>query len=184
MCLKSLQSEFSLILPLVCGAIGWFANVFWENSKYKREQKTYYWKEKINAGKKASEYYLEYLNLLNLIRLQFKLYEESIIDGESLLVQMHQKEIEFYSNKLQQFPHYEYHHINLFYEIIDEKNYQIVNENTEILQRINKMNQSGDIKDNEVSELFGKMCKNYEKLYNNVQFQIRKVQKDLKIEVN
>ena len=181
MCIKLFQSEFGLIFPIFCGAVGWFANFIWENSKYKREQKTYYWKEKINAGKKATEFYLEFLNLLNLYRLQFKLYKESIIDGESLLVNIQQKESEFYAQKLKQFPHFEYHHINLFYDLIDDENYQIVNENIEILQKINRISQSEDVK--EISELFGKMGHNYEKLYNNVLLQIRKVQKDLQIEV-
>src|SRR5690606_25093198 len=171
------------LFPILCGVIGWFANVIWENSKYKREQKTYYWKEKINAGKKATEFYLEYLNLLNLFRLQFKLYKESFIDGESLLILIQQKEIEFYSQKLKQFPHYEYHHINLFYELIEDKNYLIVNENTETLQKINRINQSEDVKDNEISELFGKIGDNYEKLYNNVLLQLKKIQKDLENEV-
>ena len=181
MCITYLQSIFGLIFPVLCGAVGWFANVIWENSKYKREQKTYYWKEKINAGKKATEFYLEFLNLLNLYRLQFKLYKESIINGESLLVNIQQKESEFYTQKLKQFPHFEYHHINLFYDLIEDENYQIVNDNIEILQKINKINQSEDVKD--TSELFGELGNNYEKLYNNVLLLIRKIQKDLQIEV-
>jgi hypothetical protein len=181
MCVKYFQTEFSLIFPILCGAVGWFANVIWENSKYKREQKTYYWKEKIDAGKKATEFYLEFLNLLNVYRLQFKLYQDSIIDGESLLVNIQQKESEFLEQKLKQFPHFEYHHINLFYDLIDDENYQIVYENIEILQEINRINQSENI--NEISELFCKMGHNYEKLYNNVLLLIRKVRKDLQIEV-
>ena len=181
MYLKYFQTEFSLIFPILCGAVGWFANVIWENSKFKREQKTYYWKEKIDAGKKATEFYLEFLNLLNVYRLQFKLYQDSIIDGESLLVNIQQKESEFFEQKLKQFPHFEYHHINLFYDLIDDENYQIVNENIEILQEINRIKQSGDVK--KISELFGKMGHNYEKLYNNVLKLIRKVQQDLQIEV-
>ena len=86
MCITYIKPVFGLLLSVICGAVGWFANVIWENSKYKREQKTYYWKEKITAGKKATEFYVEFLNLLNLYRIQFKLYKDSVIDGESLLV--------------------------------------------------------------------------------------------------
>ena len=181
--IKYSQTVLNIIIPMFFGLIGWIANVMWEKSKYKREQKTYYWKEKINAGKKATEFYLELLNLLNLYRLQFKLYKESIIDGESLLVNIHQKESEFYEQKLKQFPHFEYHHINLFYDLIEEENYQIVNENIEILQKINRINQSKDLKNNEISDLFGKMGDNYEKLYNNVLLHLKKVQKDLENQV-
>lgn len=170
------------LFPILCGVIGWFANVIWENSKYKREQKTYYWKEKINAGKKATEFYLEYLNLLNLFRLQFKLYKESIIDDKDLLEQI-QSENKFYSQKLKQFPHYEHHHINLFYELIEDKNYQIVNENAEIFQKINRISQSENVIENEISELFDKMGNNYEKIYSNVLLQLKKIQKDLENEV-
>ena len=77
--IKYYQTTLDIIIPMFFGLIGWIANVMWEKSKYKREQKTYYWKEKINAGKKATEYYLEYLNLLNLIRFQFKFYLSLLI---------------------------------------------------------------------------------------------------------
>lgn len=180
---KCSQTELNIIIPIFCGVIGWIANVIWEKSKYKREQKTYYWKEKINAGKKATEFYLEYLNLLNLFRLQFKLYKDNIIEGESLLVFIQQKKIDFYSHKLEQFPHYEHHHINLFYDLIEDNNFKIVNDNIEILGKIEKINQSKTIKDNEISELFGKMGDNYEKLYNVVLLQLKKIQKDLENEV-
>lgn len=177
MCITYVQPVFGLLLPILFGAIGWFANVIWENSKYKREQKSYYWKEKINAGKKATEFYVEFLNLLNLYRIQFKLYKDSVIDGESLLVNIQQKESEFYIQKLKQFPHFEYHHINLFYNFTEIENYQIVNENIEIVRKLNKINQSEDIEG--ISELFNEMGKNYEKLYDNVLLQLRKVQEDL-----
>lgn len=180
--IKYFQAEFSLIISILFGAVGWFANVIWEKSKYKREQKTYYWKEKISAGKKATEFYLEYVNLLNLFRLQIKLYKQGLINGDNLLIFIQQKSIEFYSQKINQFPHYEYHHINLFYNLIDDKNYQIVNENTEILQRINTINQSEDTKEDEINELFGKMEDNYEKLYNNVLSHLNCIQNDLKNE--
>ena len=181
--IKYYQTILDIIIPMFFGLIGWIANLMWEKSKYKREQKTYYWKEKINAGKKATEFYLELLNLLNLYRLQFKLYKESIIDGESLLVNIHQKESEFYEQKLKQFPHFEYHHINLFYDLIEEENYQIVNENIQILQKINRINQSKELNNNEISDLFGKMGDNYKKLYNNVLLHLKKVQKDLENQV-
>lgn len=109
------------------------------------------------------------------------MYQDSIIDGESLLVNIQQKERKFHNQKLKQFPHSEYHHINLFYDLIDDENYQIVNENIEILQEINRIKKTGDVK--EISELFGEMGHNYEKLYNNVLLLMRKVQKDLQIEV-
>ncbi|CAM3103722.1 hypothetical protein [Flavobacterium frigoris] len=180
---KYSQKVLNIIIPIFCGVIGWIANVIWEKSKYKREQKTYYWKEKINAGKKATEFYLEYINLLNLIRLQFKLYKDNVIEGENLLINIQQENVEFYSQKLKHFPHYEYHHINLFYELIEDNNFKIVNDNSEILQKINKINQSQIIKNNEISELFGKMEDNYEKLYNNVLLHLKKIQKDLENEV-
>lgn len=180
---KYFQTTLNIIIPIFFGVIGWIANVIWEKSKYKREQKTYYWKEKINAGKKATEFYFEYLNLLNLFRLQFKLYQDNIIEGESLLIFIQQKNIDFNSQKLKQFPHYEYHHINLFYELIDDNNFKIINENTEILQKIENLKQSKDHQGKEISDLFGTMRDNYEKLYNNVILHLKKVQKDLENEV-
>ncbi|TDE04817.1 hypothetical protein [Flavobacterium sandaracinum] len=182
-CVKYSQTVLNFIIPIFCGAIGWIANVIWEKSKYKREQKTYYWKEKINAGKKATEFYLEYINLLNLIRLQFKLYKDNVIEGDNLLINIQQENVEFCSQKLKHFPHYEYHHINLFYELIEDNNFKIVSDNSEILQKINKINQSKNIRDNEINELFGKMEDNYEKLHSNVLLNLKKIQKDLENEV-
>jgi len=45
----------------------------------------------------------------------------------------------------------------LFYKLIEDNNFKIVNDDTEILQKIDKINQSKDVKDNEIGELFGKM---------------------------
>jgi hypothetical protein len=176
---KQIEVIQNLIIPILFSAIGWSANIIWENSKYKREKKTFYWKEKINACKKASEFYFEYLNFLSLAKLQFNLYKNSIIDGETLLIEIQQKEIEFYSKKIQQFPHYEYHHINLFYNLIDEINFQIVLENAEILQKIIKKKSSDSPLESETSELYGLIEKNYDKLQKNILINLQKVQKDL-----
>lgn len=181
--IKCFQTEFSLVVSIFCGVVGWFANVIWESSKYKREQKTYYWKEKINAGKKATEFYLEYINLLTSCRIQFKLYKENRIEDDNLLVIIQQKNIEFQSQKLRQFPHYEYHHINLFYNLIDDQNFLIAHENSEILKKIDSLNHSKDLNDNEIRELWVTMADNYEKLYNNVLIQIQRVRADLINEV-
>ncbi len=66
------------MIAIVSASIGWILrNIFQliiENHKYKREIKTFFWKEKINASKKASEFYLEQLNFLNLVRHQFEIY--------------------------------------------------------------------------------------------------------------
>jgi len=181
--IKYSQTILNIIIPMFFGFIGWIANVMWEKSKYKREQKTYYWKEKINAGKKATEFYFEYLNLLNLIRSQFNLFKKNMIDEQSLLVEIQQREIEFYSNKLKQFPHFEYHHINLFYDLVDDKNYQIIIENNELFQEISKLIKLDNFNVNDISELYGKIESNYEIIYKNIIYLIKKTQKDLELEV-
>jgi hypothetical protein len=101
------------------------------------------------------------------------------------LTQINQKELEFYSRKLQNFPHFEYHHINLFYDLIDDKNYITINENADYFQKIYNINNSNNPEKDEIekSELFDKIGSNYEKIYYKIIFKLKKIQKDLEYEV-
>ena len=83
--------------------------------------------------------------------------------------------------KLKQFPHFEYHHINLFYNFIEVENYQIANENIEIVRKLNKIYQTEDLEG--INELFDEMSKNYENLYNNVLLKMRNVKDDLQKQI-
>jgi DNA-binding ferritin-like protein (Dps family) len=115
-------------IAIVFGALGWsvrnLVQFFIDNSKYNKELKTYFWKEKVKSAKKASEFYLEHMNYLNLLRHQFEIFEKGKIEHQELYDNI-QKEIEFYSNKLKAFPHFEHHHINIFYNFDDERAMEI-----------------------------------------------------------
>ena len=62
-------------IALFSGTIGWLlrnlTQLYIDHKKHKREVRTFFWKEKLLSAKKASEFYLEYINLLNLIQYQF-----------------------------------------------------------------------------------------------------------------
>jgi hypothetical protein len=115
-------------IAIVSGALGWFIRnliqFFIDKSKYNKELKTFFWKEKVNSAKKASEFYLEHMNYLNLLRHQFEIFEKGEIEHQELYNNI-QKEVEFYSNKLKAFPHFEHHHINIFYAFDEERSMEI-----------------------------------------------------------
>ena len=124
-------------IAIVSGAVGWsirnLVQFFIDKSKYNKELKTFFWKEKVNSAKKASEFYLEHMNYLNLLRHQFEIFEKGEIEHQELYDNI-QKEVEFYSNKLKAFPHFEHHHINIFYHF-DEKRAMEINKRTFDIQR-------------------------------------------------
>jgi len=116
-------------IAIVSGALGWFirnlVQFFVDKSKYNKELKTFFWKEKVKSAKKASEFYLEHMNYLNLLRHQFEIFEEGEIEHQELYDNI-QKEVDFYSNKLKAFPHFEHHHINIFYDFDEERSMEII----------------------------------------------------------
>ena len=124
-------------IAIVSGAVGWsirnLVQFFIDKSKYNKELKTFFWKEKVNSAKKASEFYLEHMNYLNLLRHKFEIFEKGEIEHQELYDNI-QKEVEFYSNKLKAFPHFEHHHINIFYHF-DEKRAMEINKRTFDIQR-------------------------------------------------
>lgn len=179
--IEKYPKESILLISITSGSLGWlFRNLFqlfFENKKYWREQKTFFWKEKIGAAKKASEFYLEYLNLLNLIVLQFKLYKEGKIEHQRL-IDLIEQEVNFYDKKLKQFPHFEYHHINLFYNFDQNKNLKLINDNYEVLQKIYELISSKN-NENEIKIQFDKLHENYNTLYSNYLKYINDVREDL-----
>lgn len=183
-------TEFLAVYPKIGATLiattfastGWvFRNLFElyiEKRKYKRELKTYFWKEKINASKKASEFYFEYANFLNLARIQFENYRLQKIE-HSLLIKNFQKEVQFYADKLKSFPHFEHHHINIFYEFDENKSLEINNEINSVNREILELNPEEDNSEN-AKYLFEKIENNYQKLFNLQKGHTNKVRKDLK----
>lgn len=149
-----------------------------EKGKYKRELKTYFWKEKINASKKATEFYMEYANLLNLIRIQFENHKLNNIEHKELIDNF-QKEVVFYQNKLKSFPHFEHHHINLFFDFEDDKTMKIGNNIISINRQVLELEKS-ESNIELAKELFGELESNYLKLLEIQKSRTKKVRKELK----
>ena len=173
----------STLILTSLASLGWILrNLFElliEKRKYKRELKTFFWKEKINASKKASEYYLEFLNFLNLTQIQFENFELQRIEHQDLIKNI-QKEVEFYSNKLKAFPHFEHHHINIFYEFDGEKTLKITTENNQLLRELFELNSEKDNSKEKAKEIFKKLKDNYKELFAIHKEYLKKVRKDLK----
>lgn len=177
-------------IAIVSGSLGWLVNnlfqIYLEKVRYEKEIRTYFWKEKLNSAKKASEFYLEYLNFLNLLRHQFEIYETGKIEHQELFENI-QNEVHFYSEKLKSFPHFEHHHINLFFDFSDKRAMEINSETTKINQQILdlKITESDtiDVIDEKVAKIKGlseKLKNNYAELYEINKKYLDLVRKDIK----
>lgn len=187
--LKDYPAESATGIATIFALLGWIGrNVFQliiEHKKYNIELKTFFWKEKINAAKKASEFYLENLNFLNLVRQQFEIYESGKTEHTELFENI-EKEVKFYSEKLKAFPHFEHHHINIFYEF-DENRAMEINKNTfEIHQRIYDLIplesdsiEQIDAKINKIKECSKMLKDNYSELFEIQKKYLNKVRADI-----
>lgn len=99
---------FSLIALLI--------NNYFGNKRYKKELKTFLWKEKIEASKKASEFYLEYMNFINTSITHFE-----ILNADKNLVSGLEEAIELHGKKLSNFTNFNHHHINVFIDLFDDE---------------------------------------------------------------
>ena len=188
--LKDYPGIGATAIAIVFGALGWsirnLIQFFIDSSKYNKELKTFFWKEKLNSAKKASEFYLEHMNYINLLKHQFEVFEKGEI-GHQELYENIQKEIEFYSNKLKAFPHFEHHHINIFYDF-DEKRSMEINKRTfdinreliELQPKEGDTLQEIDTKIIEIKKRAAELKDNYEEHFNIYKKYLQKVRKDLK----
>ena len=188
--LKDYPGIGATAIAIVSGALGWFIRnliqFFIDNSKYNKELKTFFWKEKLNSAKKASEFYLEQMNYINLLKHQFEVFEKGEI-GHQELYENIQKEIEFYSNKLKAFPHFEHHHINIFYDFdekrsieINKRTFDINRELIELQPKEGDTLEEIDIKIIEIKKRAAELKDNYEEHFNIYKKYLQKVRKDLK----
>jgi hypothetical protein len=180
--LRQFPVEATTLLATTFASLGWLArNLFQlliENRRYNKELKTYFWKEKISAAKKASEYYLETLNFFDLVRIQFNLYETSSIQHEKLIENI-EREVTFYREKLKMFPHFEHHHINIFYDFDERKTAEITAKTFEIQQKIFDL-----VEDNELTtDVLEQKFKEYSALIKDNYSDLHKIYKDYVREV-
>ena len=188
--LKDYPGIGATAIAIVSGALGWFIRnliqFFIDNSKYNKELKTFFWKEKLNSARKASEFYLEHMNYINLLKHQFEVFEKGEI-GHQELYENIQKEIEFYSNKLKAFPHFEHHHINIFYDFdekrsieINKRTFDINRELIELQPKEGDTLEEIDIKIIEIKKRAAELKDNYDEHFNIYKKYLQKVRKDLK----
>ncbi|TYP98800.1 hypothetical protein C7447_102115 [Tenacibaculum adriaticum] len=114
----------SFLLSLFGGALGGgifsliaiILNNYFEKNKYEKEIKTFLWKEKIQASKKASEFYLEIINYFNLAIANLELILDEEIGYSSL-----SEKIAFHENRINSINSFEHHHVNIFYDLVSEE---------------------------------------------------------------
>ena len=184
--LKEFPTESAALIATTSALLGWVGrNIFQlivENWRYNKELRTFFWKEKINAAKKASEFYLENLNFLNLVRVQFELYENGKLEHQ-MLIQSIEKEVSFYREKLKSFPHFEHHHINIFYDFNENRSLKLTTETMEIQQKIHELISDTSISseqfDSKIKEYSKNIKDNYSELFNIHKCYLKKVREDI-----
>ncbi|WP_282118056.1 hypothetical protein [Maribacter aquivivus] len=180
--LKDYPAIGGIAIGAIFSSLGWIGksvlDVFLEKKRYNRDLKTYLWKEKINASKKASEFYLEYANFLNLGRIQFESFKIGKIEHKSLIENL-QKEVAYYEKKLKTFPHFEHHHINIFYEFDEKESMEISNKINSTIRLILELNPEIDNTER-TSELFKILEDSYSKLFELQKNYTKRIREDLK----
>jgi hypothetical protein len=175
--LREFPIESTTLIAINSGLIGWFGKTLFqsiiEKRRYKKELKTFFWKEKISAAKKASEFYLENLNFLSLVKIQFELLETGKIEY-SELIDSFEKEVEFQREKLKGFQHYEHHHINIFYDFDNTSSMNLVNKVIRTLQLIQDLISNEKI----TTEIFDQKIKEYYKILKENYSELFDLQKD------
>lgn len=174
------------VIAVVSASLSWLlrniAQLIIDNYRYNKDLKTFFWKEKINAAKKATEFYYEHLNFLNLVRIQFELYEAGTIEHQAFIESI-ERDVNFYKEKLKSFPHFEYHHINIFYDFDETKTMEIGNKSIKIQQEIQEIIYNPNISTEEFHEQL-KSCsrrlkENYSELFLINKEYVKQVRKDI-----
>jgi len=171
-------------------ALGYFAKTIIDFVLDKRRRKAQlrelFWKEKIQASKKASEFYYEHLAFLNLLtqKIETEINEKEFSE---ILAKSFQKQILNLSNKITNPSHYEHHHIHIFYDF-DETELNELNKNSfEILQDMESIVFEPDEKLDsiakkldEVKSLSKKLKINYEKSIKIYRKYLKSIRGDIK----
>lgn len=164
--------EFWVVL--ISGAIGYSVkfviDFFSEKSKKRVELQELYWKEKIEAAKKASEYYLFQVGFFSLTSDKYEMAEESRAGAEQL-IESTQELVDSFQKRLLDFPHYEHYHINLFYEFNDEEAARVMKESYECMQNIYAI----DFQSSDSLEVFDEKFASYKSNFRQLKINNRKM---------
>ncbi len=158
------------LIALVFGVIGFLGRTFIDfilNKRKKRiDLQELYWKEKIEAAKKATEYYLYQLGFFSLIADKYEAIEKGLI-GAKEFVEHSEDTILKFQKRLLEFPHFEHFHINLFYEFNDSKTEEIIKSNNASAQKIFSITFNPKDDDDEFNRKFKVYKDNYGVLNDN-----------------
>ena len=108
-----------------------------EDRRNKKELKKIYWTERINAAKKASEYYYDHQELLGLMihKIDIVLRQE----GSGNLPETIQKTIDVISQRTINPTSFEHHHIHMFYDFDTEELDRLNTKSFNIIQELQKI---------------------------------------------
>lgn len=155
-----------------------------EGKRYKKEIKKIYWTERINAAKKASEYYYDHQALFGLMIHKIDVVLRQ--DGPGTLPETIQKTIEVISQRTVNPVSFEHHHIHMFYDFDTQELDQLNTESFNIIQELEKIEilesdskESINGKLNEGRNLLTNLKSNHQKQKNIYKSYLKMINEDL-----
>lgn len=187
--LKDYPAIGGICIATIFSALGYFGKsiieLILEKRRKKTEQKEFLWKEKIEAAKKASEYYFENLSYLKLVKQNF----ETQLNGENyspVLNDSFQSHLTLISDRIKNPENFQHHHIRIFYDIDESDLDQIDEESFIIIQKMDMLvilesddEESIREKQNQMKILNSQLKDNFEKTASIYKSLLDKIRKDL-----
>ncbi|TVZ10634.1 hypothetical protein JM80_3187 [Cellulophaga sp. RHA_52] len=159
-------------------------DTFLESRRYKKELKKIYWTERINAAKKASEYYYDHQELLGLMIHKIDIVLRQ--DGPGTLPETIQNTIEVISQRTVNPNSFEHHHIHMFYDFDTEELNELNTKSFNIIQELQKIEilesdttESINIKLNEGRNLLTNLKSNHQEQKKIYKSYLRMINEDL-----
>ena len=152
-------------------------NNYYDKIKYEKEVKTFLWKEKIEASKKASEFYYEFLNYINIVIVHLELLSDKDIGYSNLT-----DKIVLFEEKLNKINSYDYHHVNIFYDLTNENTKDLTLKINKNFHKIGLLKE--DSKNSEIKILIKDIKSSYSELEASYHRQIRIVRSNINNYIN
>ena len=169
---KDYPSIAALGISLISGGFGFVVKYIIDNKNFKKELKAFLWKEKINSAKKASEFYIQEISNIILMIEMLRL-----IENNGYVTDETRENYKKAHEKLVNFPHFEHHHINVFYNFGELNDSEILKKTLFLIGEIDKC-----IYENNNEDILPKIKElrlNYENLITILNSKIAIIRKDI-----
>lgn len=170
--IKDYPSISALGISLISGGFGFIFKYFIDNRNFKKELKAFLWKEKINSAKKASEFYIQEISNIVLMIEMLRL-----IENNGYLTDETRENYKKAHERLVNFPHFEHHHINVFYNFGEFNDSEILKRTLYLIGEIDRCIIGNNNED--IVPKIRELRLNYENLINILNSRISVIRNDI-----